>query len=115
MPGARMNSPLASFSRSARALALTVISLSSHLQAVQLDASPPDRRAGPGKPRGAPGGLLERPDLDVAREARQVLGAVRANPADRRQHRPRGLQRDIQPPTLPDGGIARLRGHLDRQ
>src|SRR5436190_19612540 len=46
MPGARMNSPLASLSRSTRALALTVIACSSHLQDGQLDVSQADRRAG---------------------------------------------------------------------
>src|SRR6476469_7487421 len=55
MPGARMNSPLASFSRSTRALALTVMFLSSLLAAVllhyQLDVSEPDRRAGLGGQR----------------------------------------------------------------
>src|SRR5579883_1662488 len=49
MPGARMNSPLASFSRSTRAFALTVMSFSSVLLHGQLDVSQPDRRAGLGR------------------------------------------------------------------
>src|SRR5512142_2416859 len=54
MPGARMNSPLASLSRSTRALALTVMSFSSVLLPLvllhgQLDVSQPDRRAGLGR------------------------------------------------------------------
>src|SRR5688572_11446932 len=115
MTGARMNSPLASFSRNARALALTVISLSSRLPDVELDASGPNRRAALENPRGAPGGLLERPDLDVARQACEVLGAIGADLADRRQRGTRRLQRDVEPPALPDDGIARLGRHLDRQ
>ena len=54
-----------------------------------------------------------RPDLDVAREAREVLGGDRPDPADRQDRRSRCLQRHVRSAALPDGRVARLGRHLD--